>query len=92
MDESGMEICRLCGVEGIFNPLLRPCSFFIGNVITGLIFNKELAICGTLSLVIYLPLDFIYWCFISRIIVKKDKNISIKNGTDSKNQKLNQRI
>ncbi len=70
IDENGEEICRECGLEGIFNPLLRPISFLISNVFNGLIESGNLQICGA-SLTIYalLPLDLIYLYIISSVII-----------------------
>jgi len=73
IDESGIEICRICGTEGIFNPLLRPISFIFGNVINGLILKGELTICGMTSIILSYPFDFIYFYIFSGIIVKRKK-------------------
>ena len=70
VDENGKEICRNCGLEGIFNPLLRPISFLISNVFRGLIESGNLQICGAnLTLYLLFPLDLIYQYFISCTII-----------------------
>jgi len=70
LDENGNKACRECGIEGIFNPLLRPISFFLANVIRGLLISHDIQLCGaTFAILFYWPLDMIYLYFLSSLIV-----------------------
>lgn len=80
VNEEGVSVCRKCGVEGIFNPVLRPFSFLIGNVYKGLIESGYIAICGGPALywpIFILDVSYLYIisCFLHLIISKsKSKN------------------
>ena len=70
LDENGIRVCRTCGLEGIFNPLLRPFSFIFANLIQGLIINGDIVLCGAaFAWFLYLPLDIIYLYFLSCLII-----------------------
>lgn len=72
IDENGEELCRMCGVEGIFNPILRPISFIIGNIFGGLISNNNIQMCGAMLLIYSLyPFDLIWLYFFISITCKK---------------------
>ena len=51
---------RTCGLEGIFNPLLRPVSFVIVNIVQGLLMNKDIVLCGVGPVILFWPLDTPY--------------------------------
>jgi len=70
IDSNGEEICRKCGLEGVFNPILRPISFLLSNVYMGLIESGNLQVCGA-SLTFYslLPFDLVYLYIISCTII-----------------------
>ncbi|RLI87072.1 MAG: hypothetical protein DRO76_02920 [Candidatus Altiarchaeales archaeon] len=70
LDENGIRVCRKCGLEGIFNPLLRPFSFIFANLVQGLIIEGDIALCGAaFAWFLYLPLDIIYLYFLSCLII-----------------------
>ena len=80
LDENGIRVCRECGLEGIFNPLLRPFSFIFANLIQGLIINGDIVLCGAaFAWFLYLPLDIIYLYFLSCLIILAFKKIRTKN-------------
>jgi len=52
---------RECGVEGIFNPLLRPISFVLANIVQGLLMNDDIVLCGGgPAIILFWPLDIPY--------------------------------
>lgn len=77
INDNGVEMCRKCGIEGIFNPFLRPVSFFLANIPQVLFGGGNIQVCGAeFSILFYWPLDIIYQYFISCLIVyfyKKNK-------------------
>ena len=84
--DAGIEECRLCGSEGIFNPLLRPVTFFVGNLIGGFIEGGDIKYCGADSVFYTLwPLDiiliYIILCF---MIFKHDEDKSNKKFKNKK--------
>lgn len=79
LDENGIRVCRECGPEGIFNPLLRPISFVLANIIQGLIINGDISLCGAFfALIFYLPLDAIYLYILSGVIYCQYNKIRTK--------------
>ena len=69
----------MCGLEGIFNPLLRPFSFIFANLIQGLIIEGDIALCSaTFTWFLYLPLDVIYLYFLSCLIILAFKKVKAK--------------
>ena len=79
LDENGVRVCRECGLEGVFNPLLRPFSFIFANLIQGLIIKGDIALCGAaFAWFLYLPLDVIYLYFLSCLIILAFKKIRTK--------------
>ena len=79
LDENGIRVCRECGLEGVFNPLLRPFSFIFANLIQGLIINGDIVLCSAaFTWFLYLPLDIIYLYFLSCVIILAFKKIETK--------------
>lgn len=79
LDENGISVCRQCGPEGIFNPLLRPISFVLANIIQGLIINKDISLCGAFfAIIFYFPLDAIYLYLLSGVIYRQYDKIRSK--------------
>ena len=61
---------RTCGTEGIFNPLLRPFSFVIGNLIKGFIFNGDIVLCGAdIISSLFFPIDIICLYLLSCFVI-----------------------
>jgi len=75
IDENGEEICRMCGQEGIFNPVLRPFSFLIGNIYKGILESHNFAVCGGPEIywsIFIFDLFYLYIvsCLLNRLIFK----------------------
>lgn len=66
------EVCVSCRTEGVFNPVLRPFSFLIGNVYQGLMVKGGITYSNVKdTYFLYMPFDVVYWVVIGHVIYER---------------------